>query len=84
MSLLSQASDSFFAALSSLRDLHNDAAVPIVKIQEVRNDLAWLDKEMVLGGLELINLKRRRDNLRKLGDGVKQLRCQSLRGTGRV
>ncbi|KAJ6189962.1 hypothetical protein N7519_004870 [Penicillium mononematosum] len=73
--LISQASASFFAALGSLRELQAEAADSVAKIRKVRKDLAHLDKEMVVRGFEIINSKRRRDNLTKLGEATKQLQC---------
>ncbi|KAJ5044236.1 Vacuolar protein sorting-associated protein [Penicillium chrysogenum] len=72
---ISQASPSFFAALGSLRELQAEATDSVAKIQNLRNDLAHLDKEMVVRGLEIIRLKRRRVNLTKLGEATKQLQC---------
>ncbi|QKX60562.1 uncharacterized protein TRUGW13939_07707 [Talaromyces rugulosus] len=72
---ISQASASFFAALGSLRDLKAEAADSVSKIQKLREDLAHLDKEMVVRGFDIISMKRRRDNLRKLGEATKQLQC---------
>ncbi|KAJ5282027.1 Vps54-like protein-domain-containing protein [Penicillium chrysogenum] len=70
-----QASPSFFAALGSLRELQAEATDSVAKIQNLRNDLAHLDREMVVRGLEIIRLKRRRVNLTKLGEATKQLQC---------
>jgi vacuolar protein sorting-associated protein 54 len=72
---ISQASASFFAALGSLRDLQAEAADSVAKIQTLREDLAHLDKEMVVPGFDTISMKRRRDNVRKLGEATKQLQC---------
>ncbi|KAJ5577391.1 uncharacterized protein N7459_006355 [Penicillium hispanicum] len=72
---ISQASASFFAALGSLHELQIEATDSVAKIQTLRKALAYLDKEMVLRGLEIINSQRRRDNLTKLGEATKQLQC---------
>jgi vacuolar protein sorting-associated protein 54 len=72
---ISQASASFFAALGSLRDLQAEAADSVAKIQTLREDLTHLDKEMVVRGFDTIGMKRRRDNVRKLGEATKQLQC---------
>ena len=74
ISSISTASTSFFAALGSLRELHSEAADSVKRIQGLRNDLAKLDKEMAVGGLKVVNLRRRRENVRKLGEAVLQLR----------
>lgn len=73
ISSISTASSSFFAALGSLRELHLEASDSVTKIQTLRKDLATLDKDMALGGLEVVAMRRRRENLQKLGDAVQQL-----------
>ncbi|KAM5439376.1 hypothetical protein MferCBS31731_004800 [Microsporum ferrugineum] len=75
ISSISQASASVFAALGSLRGLQDEVADPVAKIQKLREDLAQLDKDMVARGCEIISMKRRRDNLGKLGEATKQLQC---------
>lgn len=74
ISSISTASTSFFAALGSLRDLHMEASASVAKIQGLRADLARLDKSMAVGGLKVVAMRRRRENVRKLGDAVQQLR----------
>ena len=73
ISSISTASTSFFAALGSLRELHAEASGSVEKIRALREDLNQLDEGMAAGGLKILSLKRRRDNLRKLGDAVHQL-----------
>lgn len=73
ISSISTASKSFFAALGSLKDLHSEAEESVKEIQKLRADLAQLDKEMAVGGLEIVKLKQRRENLRKLAEAVHQL-----------
>lgn len=74
ISSISTASTSFFAALGSLRDLHMEASASVAKIQALRADLARLDNSMAVGGLKVVAMRRRRENVRKLGDAVQQLR----------
>ncbi|KAL8960220.1 MAG: hypothetical protein Q9193_003037 [Seirophora villosa] len=74
ISSISTASSSFFAALGSLRELHLEAAESVAKIKSLRDDLASLDKNMAVGGLKIVAMRRRRENMRKLGDAVRQLR----------
>jgi vacuolar protein sorting-associated protein 54 len=74
ISSISTASTSFFAALGSLRELHSDAADSATKIKTLREDLSKLDEDMAAGGLRIMALKRRRENMRKLGDAVHQLK----------
>ena len=73
ISSISTASTSFFAALGSLRDLHMEASASVAKIQTLRADLAKLDNSMAVGGLKVVAMRRRRENVRKLGNAVQQL-----------
>ncbi|KAL8932678.1 MAG: hypothetical protein Q9211_006178 [Gyalolechia sp. 1 TL-2023] len=74
ISSISSASTSFFAALGSLRELHLEAAASVAKIKRLRDDLARLDQNMAVGGLKVVAMRRRRENMRKLGNAVQQLR----------
>ncbi|OQE82247.1 hypothetical protein PENNAL_c0037G03533 [Penicillium nalgiovense] len=74
ISSISTASKSFFTALGSLRELHAEAADSVNRIQVLRRDLQKIDKEMALGGLKIVNLRRRRENVRMLAAAVAQLR----------
>ncbi|KAI4171627.1 MAG: hypothetical protein LQ343_004105 [Gyalolechia ehrenbergii] len=74
ISSISTASTSFFAALGSLRELHLEASESVAKIKRLRDDLARLDKNMAMGGLKVAAMRRRRENMRKLGNAVQQLR----------
>ncbi|OGE57185.1 hypothetical protein PENARI_c002G07991 [Penicillium arizonense] len=74
ISSISTASKSFFTALGSLRELHAEAADSVNRIQLLRKDLQKIDKEMALGGLKIVNLRRRRENVRMLAAAVAQLR----------
>lgn len=73
ISSISTASKSFFSALGSLRELHAEAEDSIERIQKLRRDLAKLDKEMAMDGLKVVNLKQRRENVRKLAAAIMQL-----------
>ena len=73
ISSISTASASFFAALGALQELHLEASDSVAKIQTLRKDLAKLDKDMAVGGLKVAAMRRRRENMRKLGDAVQQL-----------
>lgn len=74
ISSISTASTSFFAALGSLRELHTEAAESVGRIKGLREELETLDKEMAVGGLDIVNKRRRRENLKQLGDAVLQMR----------
>lgn len=74
ISSISTASSSFFAALKSLQDLHQEAAASVAKIRSLRTDLVSLDKDMAQGGLKIVMMRTRRENMRKLGDAVQQLK----------
>lgn len=92
ISSISTASKSFFSALGSLRELHSEAADSVKRIQTLRKDLQKIDREMALGGLKIVNLRRRRENVRMLADAVSQLcdvvesvsRCEQLVDNGEV
>jgi len=92
ISSISAASSSFFAALGSLRELHSEAAESVERIKSLREELEALDKEMAIGGLEIVNKKRRKENLKQLNDTIKQLKsiiaaianCESLVDDGHV
>lgn len=75
ISSISTASNSFFSALGSLRELHAEAADSVDRIRVLRNDLAKLDKEMAIEGLKVVSLKKRRHNLRQLGEAISQLQA---------
>ena len=71
---ISTASTSFFAALGSLREIHSEAADSVTRIKKLRGDLATLDQDLALRGLKVGNMRRRLQNLQKLGNAVEQLR----------
>lgn len=73
ISSISKASSSFFTALGSLRELHLEAASSVEKIKALRQDLSKLDRDMAIGGLKIVAMRRRKENMRKLGDAVAQL-----------
>ena len=70
---ISSASTSFFAALGSLRELQSEASESVARIKGLREDLKRLDEQMAIGGLKVVEMRRRRENLRKLADAVDQL-----------
>jgi vacuolar protein sorting-associated protein 54 len=74
ISSISTASTSFFAALGSLKDLHSEAADSVDRIRELRKELDQLDQEMAVGGLKIVNMERKRENLKQLSDAVQQLK----------
>jgi vacuolar protein sorting-associated protein 54 len=82
ISSISNASTSFFAALGSLRELHSEAADSVKRIKGLRKDLCQLDSKMAVGGLKIVSMKQRRENLRRLRGSVEQLR-QVMDGVGR-
>jgi vacuolar protein sorting-associated protein 54 len=89
---ISTASSSFFAALGSLRELHTEAAASVERIKGLREELEALDKDTAMGGLEIVHKRRRRENLKQLGDAVQQLRrivdgvqqCETLVDNGNI
>ena len=89
---ISTASTTFFTALGSLRELHSEAGESVERIKALRKDLAKLDEELVSKGLELGQMRRKRENLQQLGDSILQLkyvvegvaRCEELVDQGDV
>ena len=92
ISSISTASSSFFAALGSLRDLHLEASASVAKIRALREDLANLDRNMAVGGLKIVAMRRRHENVRKLAHAVQQLqevveavtRCEDQINNGEI
>lgn len=86
ISSISSASASFFAALGSLKELQSEAEDSVEKIKKLRADLAKLDEDMAIDGLKVANMRRRRENVRKLGQATRQVqrivdevkRCEEL------
>ena len=70
---ISTASTSLFTALGSLKELHTEASESVAKVKSLREDLATLDKDMAVGGLKVVAMRRRRENVRKLSAAVQQL-----------
>lgn len=75
ISSISTASTSFFAALGSLRELQSEASESVERIKTLRGDLNRLDEQMAVGGLKIVDMKRRRENLRKLTYATDQLQA---------
>ncbi|KAL3423030.1 hypothetical protein PVAG01_04777 [Phlyctema vagabunda] len=92
ISSISTASTSFFAALGSLRELHSEAADSVEKIKALRTELELLDQEMAVGGLTIVNKRRRKENLKQLSEAVQQLKsiveavnnCESMVESGDI
>lgn len=70
---ISTASSGFFTALGSLKELQTEAEESVAKIQGLREDLRRLDKEVAVGGLEVASKRRRKENVRKLGQATAQV-----------
>lgn len=89
---ISTASTTFFTALGSLRELHSEAADSVDRIKTLRQELEALDTEIAQSGLEIVQKRRRLENLQQLNDAVVQLRhivdgvasCESLVDKGEV
>lgn len=71
---ISTASTTFFTALGALRELHSEAAESVDRIRALRKELGALDEEIATSGLNIVQQRRRRENLRQLHDAVLQLR----------
>ncbi|KAI9886993.1 MAG: Vacuolar protein sorting-associated protein 54 [Watsoniomyces obsoletus] len=74
ISSISTASTTFFAALGSLKGLHSEAEDLVQRIRTLRADLHNLDDDMAVAGLEVMRVRRRKDNLRKLRRAVNQVK----------
>ncbi|ORY71636.1 putative GARP complex component, partial [Pseudomassariella vexata] len=74
ISSISTASTTFFTALGSLRELHSEAAESVDRIKTLRKELEALDQEIASTGLEIVEKRRRRENLSQLNDAVQQFR----------
>ncbi|KAH6640951.1 Vps54-like protein-domain-containing protein [Chaetomium tenue] len=89
---ISTASTTFFTALGSLRELHSEAADSVERIKALRKELEALDEEVAIGGLNLVQQRRKRENIKQLHETVMQLReivnavgvCESLVDGGQV
>ncbi|TEA22400.1 Vacuolar protein sorting-associated protein 54 [Colletotrichum sidae] len=89
---ISTASTTFFTALGSLRELHSEAAESVERIKTLRKELEALDEEIATKGLNIVQKRRRRENVEALNDAVLQLRyivegvasCESLVDAGEV
>ncbi|KAK1992683.1 Vps54-domain-containing protein [Colletotrichum falcatum] len=89
---ISTASTTFFTALGSLRELHSEAAESVDRIRALRKELEALDEEIATRGLNIVQKRRRRENVEALNDAVLQLRhvvegvasCESLVEAGEV
>ncbi|CAZ79213.1 unnamed protein product [Tuber melanosporum] len=86
ISSISTASSSFFVALGDLRELHSEATASVQKIQSLRKELVRLDEEQAVKGLEIVRLRRRRDNIARLEGAVKQTErvLQTFQGAERA
>lgn len=73
ISSISTASTTFFTALGSLKELHLEAADSVQRIQALRQELEALDAEIATSGLQMVQKRRRQENIRKLHDAVLQL-----------
>ncbi|GAB1314385.1 Vacuolar protein sorting-associated protein 54 [Madurella fahalii] len=89
---ISTASTTFFTALGSLRELHSEAADSVERIKGLRKELEALDEEIATGGLNIVQQRRRMENVKQLHNAVMQLReivdgvavCESLVDAGEV
>ncbi|KAH6655125.1 Vps54-like protein-domain-containing protein [Truncatella angustata] len=89
---ISTASTTFFTALGSLRELHSEAAESVDRIKTLRTELEALDHEIATTGLDIVQKRRRRENLQQLNSAVQQLRevveavakCESQVDSGEV
>lgn len=89
---ISTASTTFFTALGSLKELHSEAAESVTRIKTLREELEALDEEIAAKGLQIVQKRRRQENLRHLNDAVLQLKqiadgvanCETLVNEGEI
>lgn len=92
ISSISLASNSFFSALGSLRDLHHEAAESVSRIKCLRTNLEKIDAEVVVGGLRVLEHRRKGQNIKTLSSAMEQMRriveslrnCEKLVDDGQV
>ncbi|EPE30900.1 hypothetical protein GLAREA_03867 [Glarea lozoyensis ATCC 20868] len=80
------ASNSFFTALESLKELHLDTIESVSRVKTLRNYLISLDNDVSNQGLHLIQKRRMYRNLHQMSDSVLQMKrimekvahCESL------
>ncbi|KAL7625372.1 hypothetical protein AAE478_004589 [Parahypoxylon ruwenzoriense] len=92
ISSISTASTTFFTALGSLRELHTEAAESVERIKTLRQELRTLDQEIASTGLEIVQKRRRRENIQQLNNAVKQVKeiiesvaiCEALVDSGEI
>ncbi|OAQ60646.1 GARP complex component [Pochonia chlamydosporia 170] len=92
ISSISVAATAFFAALGSLWELHLEAARSVEQTKALREEIEALDKEISTSGLQIVQKRRRRQNLQPLHDAVLQLKhvvdgvatCKTLVDNGEV
>ncbi|KAJ8128913.1 hypothetical protein O1611_g4718 [Lasiodiplodia mahajangana] len=86
------ASTTFFTALSSLQELHSQAAYFLERIKAFRKELEALDRKVTNRGLNIVQAQRRQKNLQQLHHVVLQLNhiihgvatCKSLIDNGEI
>lgn len=89
---ISEASITFFTALSSLLELHAETIDSVERMKGLRKELQTLDETFASAGLDIIRKRQRRQNIQQLHDAVLQLEhiiegtatCESFVGNGEV
>lgn len=92
ISAISTASTTFFSVLGSLRELHSEAADSVEKIRVLRKELKALDHEIATTGINIMQKRRKKENLQQLNDAIMQLKmivegvttCEFLVDSGEV
>jgi vacuolar protein sorting-associated protein 54 len=85
-SSIALASNAFFTALESLKELHSDTIESVDKVKTLRKYLDSLDNDVSMKGLHLIQKRRMYHNLHQMSDGLLQIKrimkkvshCESL------
>lgn len=70
---ISHASSSFFTALDDLKSINKQTAAVVDRIKRLREDLAIVDEQRAVHGIESLKLKQRRKNVEVLSQALKQV-----------
>ncbi|KAK0228789.1 Vps54-like protein-domain-containing protein [Armillaria fumosa] len=71
---ISLRSSSFFAALSNLHHLQSESASCLSQISRLRELLQDVDNDVAKKGLEVVEMEKKKGNLKKIDEGIKGLK----------
>ncbi|ANB13318.1 Vps54p [Sugiyamaella lignohabitans] len=70
---ISNASKSFFSTLGDLKTINERASECITRIQYLKEQLVYADKDIALHGIEQVKLRQRRQNVEALSESLLQI-----------